>query len=88
MLGASVQSILMQFSKGYVLLILIAIALAIPLANYMIREWLAAFAYQVEVKWYFYALPGVFVLLLGLLIVFLQSIKSAQANPAQGLRSE
>lgn len=87
-LGASVQSILIQFSKGYVTLILVAIALAIPLANYMIQEWLAEFAYQVTVKWYFYVLPGVLVLLLGLVIVLLQSIKSAQANPAQGLRSE
>ncbi|MEP5611309.1 MAG: ABC transporter permease [Cyclobacteriaceae bacterium] len=87
-LGASVRSILVQFSKGYVMLILVAIALAIPLANYMIQEWLAEFAYQVSVKWYFYALPGILVLLLGLVIVLLQSVKSAQANPAEGLRSE
>ncbi|MFK7952236.1 MAG: ABC transporter permease [Ekhidna sp.] len=87
-LGASVQSILIQFSKGYVLLIAIAIAIAIPVANYVIDQWLAEFAYQVSVKWYFYALPGVVVLFLGLSIVLLQSIKSAQANPTEGLRSE
>lgn len=87
-LGATVPSILMQFSRGYVLLILVAIAIAIPLANYMIQEWLAEFAYQVAVKWYYYVLPSVLVLILGLFIVLLQSVKSAQANPAKGLRSE
>lgn len=85
-LGASIPSILFKFSKDYVLLILVAIAIAIPLASYMIGEWLAEFAYQVEVKWYFYAIPGILVLLLGLLIVLLQSIKSAQANPVLSLR--
>ena len=87
-LGASVTTILIHFTKGYVLLIMIAIGLAIPVANLVINEWLAEFAYQVNIQWYFYVLPGIVVVIVGLLIVLLQSVKSAQANPAHGLRSE
>lgn len=85
-LGASTESILIKFSKDYTLLIAVAIILAIPIASFMIREWLAEFAYQVEIKWFFYAIPGILVLVLGLTIVVLQSIKSAQANPVRSLR--
>ncbi len=85
-IGASTESILVKFSKEYVFLILVAIVLAIPSADYMINEWLAAFAYQVNIKWYIYLIPGFLVLLLGLIIVLLQSIKSAQANPVRSLR--
>lgn len=87
-LGASVQNILLQFTRAYVVLILVAIVLAIPITHYLSQEWLSAFAYQLPVKWYYYVLPGSLVLLLGLLIVLLQSIKSAQANPVKGLRAE
>lgn len=87
-LGASVSSILFLFSKGYVKLILIAFIISVPIVDYIIVDWLAGFAYQMIVKWYYYALPGVFVLLFGLATVVMQSLKSAKMNPVDGLRSE
>jgi len=87
-LGASVPGILFMFSKSYLKLILIAFIISVPLANYLITEWLTAFAYRLEIEWWYFALPGIFVILLGLAAVVIQSLRAAKANPAIALRTE
>ncbi len=87
-LGASVAGILLLFSKSYVRLILIAFLISIPLANYLITEWLAEFAYQMPIRWWYFAIPGVVVMILGLVAVVAQSLRAARANPAEALRTE
>ena len=87
-LGASVASILLLFSRSYVKLIIIALILSIPLAGYVIDDWMAGFAYQMPFTWYYYLLPGLIVVSMGLLTVVIQSLKSARANPVEGLRNE
>ncbi|MEM9328695.1 MAG: FtsX-like permease family protein, partial [Bacteroidota bacterium] len=87
-LGAQVGSIIFLFSKDYLRLIVIAFAISIPLAYYIIVEWLRDFAYRVDVRWDDFAVPGVLVLLLGLITVSIQLVRSARANPVDGLRSE
>ncbi|MFY0601375.1 MAG: ABC transporter permease [Cyclobacteriaceae bacterium] len=87
-LGASVTTIIFLFSKDYFKLILIAFAISVPIANYLIVEWLSTFAYQVPIRWFYFAIPGSIVLLLGLLTVSIQSLKTARANPVDALNRE
>lgn len=87
-LGGSMSHILLLFSKEYIKLILIAIVIAIPVADYVIIDWLSAFAYQMPHEWIYYIIPGILVLLLGFLTVIFQVVKATKANPADGLRSE
>lgn len=87
-LGASVQNILIFFSKGYVYLILASIIIATPLGAIIVFEWQKDFAYQLAYDWYFYVLPGVAVMIFGLLTVIIQSYRSAIINPIEGLRNE
>ncbi len=87
-LGASVSSVLLLLSKDYIKLILIALLIAIPVANYFIAEWLQSFAYRIEIQWWLFALPGVLVLLIALLSVSGQTLKAARQNPVDSLRSE
>ncbi len=87
-LGANVPTIMVLFSKDYVRLILIAFVISIPLADYAIVEWMSGFAYRMQINWLYFAIPGLFVLTLGLVTVALQSLKSAKSNPVNGLRSE
>ena len=87
-LGASSATIVLLFSKDYVKLILIAFVISVPLANYIIVEWTSKFAYQMSIHWFYFVLPGVLVLTLGLLTVGAQSLRSARANPVEGLRRE
>nr|WKN37475.1 ABC transporter permease [Tunicatimonas sp. TK19036] len=87
-LGASVGSILMLLSKEYIKLILIAFAVAIPLTNYFMREWLDTFAFRISIHWWLFALPGMMVLFIALLSVSSQSWKAARRNPVDSLRYE
>ena len=87
-LGASVSSLLLLLSRDYVKVILIAFAVAIPVANYCITEWLQSFAYRIEISWWLFALPGILILLVALLSVSAQTLKAATRNPVESLRDE
>ncbi|MEM6845604.1 MAG: ABC transporter permease [Bacteroidota bacterium] len=87
-LGAPVASILVLLSKDFFRLVLIALIIAIPIANYAITEWLAGFAYRVDVQWWLFAIPAGLILLVALLSVSHQTLKAATRNPVDSLRYE
>lgn len=87
-LGASISGILWLFGKEYARLIIIAFALAAPLAWWVMDGWLSDYAYRISVG------AGIFVVSLlvtfgvAALTVGFQSIRAALANPVTSLRSE
>ncbi len=87
-LGASISNILILLTKDYLKLILIAIIIAIPIANYLAVEWLNNFVYRTEIQWWLYALPSLLVLTIAFLSVSGQALKAARRNPVDSLRYE
>ncbi len=87
-LGASVSSILLLLSRDFLRLVIIALVISVPVANYLITEWLAGFAYRVEVQWWLFAIPAGLILLVAVLSVSQQTVKAASRNPVEGLRQE
>ncbi|MEM8969452.1 MAG: ABC transporter permease, partial [Bacteroidota bacterium] len=76
-LGASVSSILLLLSRDFLRLVIIALIIAVPVANYLITEWLASFAYRIEVQWWLFAIPALLILLVAILSVSQQTFKAA-----------
>ena len=87
-LGASLSTILLLLSKDYVKLVLVAFVVAVPLANYLLQEWLQGFAYQIPMQWWMYVIPGIAILLLALLTVSGRTYQAATRNPVDSLRDE
>ncbi len=87
-LGASVASIVALLSKDFLKLVLIAIVIASPIAWYAMNEWLADFAYKIDIEWWVFALAGGLAVAVALLTVSFQSVKAALMNPVESLRSE
>ena len=87
-LGASVASIVALLSKDFVKLVLVAIVIASPIAWYAMNEWLADFAYKIDIGWWVFALAGGLAVGIALLTVSFQSVKAALMNPVESLRSE
>ncbi|HNE27567.1 MAG TPA: ABC transporter permease, partial [Saprospiraceae bacterium] len=87
-LGASVIGIMRLLAADLVRLVLIAIAIATPLAWYVMRRWLSDFAYRIEPGWTYFALAGLSAVLIAVLTVSFHSIRAALANPVKALRSE
>jgi putative ABC transport system permease protein len=87
-LGASVESIVMMFSKEYLKLIAIGFLIAAPIGYLAMNAFLEQFAYKIELG------PGVFVLglvitlIIAMLTVGYRSLKAAIVNPVKSLRYE
>ena len=88
LLGASVLTLLYLLSKDFVKLVLLAQAVAIPLANYFLTDWLQEFAYRISLSWWFFLLPAVMVLLIAILTVSGLTFRAARKNPVKTLRYE
>lgn len=87
-MGASVESIVLLFSKEYVKLILIGFVIASPLVGYVMNQWLSTFTYRIQMGgWVFISGLG-FTFLIAMLTVGYRSVRAALANPVNSLRSE
>ena len=87
-LGASVSGIVTMLSKDFIKLVLIASVLAIPVAWWMMNNWLSDFAYRTKIYWWIFVIAGALALLVALLTVGLKALKAAIANPVKSLRTE
>ncbi len=87
-LGASVAGITGLLAKDFLKLVLIAIALATPIAWYFMQLWLTDFAYRIEIQWWMFALAGLAAIIVAFVTVGFQSLRAALANPVKSLRSE
>ena len=87
-LGASVGQIVVLLSKEFTWLVLVANAIAWPVAYYAATQWLENFAYRIEPGWVFFVMGGVSTLALAWLTVSYQAVKAALANPVESLRYE
>jgi putative ABC transport system permease protein len=87
-LGASVEGIVLMFSKEYVKLVLLGFVFAVPLGWLAMNAFLSEFSYKVELG------PGIFLLsftvslVIAVLTVGYRSFKAAVSNPVKSLRYE
>ena len=86
--GASVFQITALLSKDFLKLVLIAFAIAIPIAWIGMYKWLQDFAYRIHISIWVFVLAGICAMAIALLTISFQSIKAAVANPVKSLRSE
>lgn len=87
-LGASTGSIIYLFSKEFILLVIVAFAVAVPLAWYYMHHWLQDYVYRVEISWWLFLLGGAAVIFIAIGTLSFQAIKAARANPVKSLRTE
>jgi putative ABC transport system permease protein len=87
-LGASVSNIVMLLSKDFIKLVLIAFIIASPVAWIVMNKWLQDYQYRIDITWSIFVVAGLFALIIALLTVSFQAIKSSVANPVKSLRTE
>ncbi len=87
-LGASVFIIWRLLSKDFVVLVLISLLIATPIAWYFMNHWLQDYHYRTTVAWWIFGITGIAAIFITLATVSYQAIKAALANPVNSLRSE
>ena len=86
-LGASVGSIIATLIKDFLILIGIAFFVALPVAYYWLNTMLQDYAYRIDISWWIFVLAALITLLLTLLTVSFQAIKTATANPVNSIKN-
>ena len=87
-LGASVTQVLLLLSGEFIILVMLSCLVAAPIAFYFMHGWLQTYYYRITIG------PGVFIasasvtIVVTIIIISLQAIKTALMNPVKSLRSE
>jgi len=87
-LGASVANLWQMLSKDFVILVMISLLVASPIAYYFMSNWVEKYTYRTEISWWVFVVSGLGALLITLLTVSYQAIKAAMMNPVKSLKTE
>lgn len=88
-LGASVSSILKLVTQDFILLIIIALIIALPLVLYLGDQWLGQFAYRTPINyWSTFSIAAGLVLGITCLTVSVHALKAVSVNPTEILKDE
>lgn len=87
-LGANTWNLTTLLSREFIVLVLIAIALAIPLAMYGAQQWLQTFAYRMDLNPWVFVITALIAIIITVITVSIQTIQAANSNPVKSLRTE
>jgi len=87
-LGASVSQILGMIVKDFMLLVMVAILIMVPLGWYLSNAWLEGYAYKTNLSWWIFGASAIGLLVIAMVTVSFQAFKAAAANPVNSLSSE
>ncbi len=87
-LGASVGSIMVLFSKEFAKLILVAFMIAAPLAGWGMENWLQNYVYRISLTPWIFVTTLAIAVAIALATISFKALKAALANPVKSLRAE
>ena len=87
-LGASFDNLMLLLSKEYLLLVLIACIVSIPVSWWLMNLWLDEYTFRIGLGWWFYTIPVFFILSLAFLSVISRVLNTIRTNPVESLRYE
>jgi ABC-type antimicrobial peptide transport system permease subunit len=87
-LGASVLQVVVLLCKDFSRPILLALVVSLPVAYYLMNDFLMAYRFHTEITMASFFLTGFVLIVLALLTVLYQSIQAAQKNPVEALKTE
>jgi len=87
-LGASAANIVLLLSKEFTKWVIVANALAWPLAYFAMNRWLQNFAYRISIGLWMFFLGAGLALAIAFFTISFQTVRAALANPIDALRYE
>jgi putative ABC transport system permease protein len=87
-LGASVSELWRMLSFDFIVLVIVACLVAVPIAYFFSQNWLLQYEYRTAISWWIFGSAILGAIAITLLTVSFQAVKAALANPVKSLRSE
>jgi putative ABC transport system permease protein len=87
-LGAGVQSIMFLLGREVILLTTGSFFVAVPVALFLVQEWLSHFAYRIALEWWILVSGGISILFVAILTVGLKVVRASLADPVKSLRAD
>jgi len=85
-LGATGTQIFILFVRQYLIMALISIGVAIPIAWWVMDQWLQNFAFRIELGIGIFFISAIMIMLMIMLTIGYQSLQVARLNPMNSLR--
>ena len=86
--GASPAKLVLLLTKEFTFLVMIAFIIAVPIAYWLLSNWLEGFTYRINIGWQPFVLAGILALSIAWLTAGFQSLKASLTNPIKALRYE
>jgi putative ABC transport system permease protein len=87
-LGASLYSIVSLLSLDFVKLVFVATMLSLPISYFAMQNWLSVYAYRITPGWLLFVIPVAIILLIAIVTLSFQVLKTAMTNPGETLKYE
>jgi putative ABC transport system permease protein len=87
-LGASVPSLMGLLSRRFVILIILANVISVPLAYIALARWLQDFAFRIQLGWDTFTISGAAALLCAILPILIHAFFATRTDPVESLRYE
>ncbi len=87
-LGASVVNLMQLLSLSFLKMVVVAIIISVPIAQYIMNKWLKGFEFHTSVDWTVIVLSALATIAIALFTVSFQAYKAAKANPVNALKYE
>jgi putative ABC transport system permease protein len=87
-LGASVLHIVRLVARDFLRLIILSALGAIPLAYFLLQNWLKDYAFHISIGPWFFFIPLLLIVTIAMCTVCYHSLKAALADPVRNLKAE
>jgi len=87
-LGASIPGLILMLMRQFLRWVVLSNVIAWPVAYFLMNRWLQEYAYRIEFGWWICPLAGGVALVVTLMTVGYQTMKTTTANPVKSLRYE
>lgn len=85
-MGGTSMEVLSKLVRTFMVYVLIAVAISIPIIYYLMNDWLSQFSYRIDVDWWIYATAALIAMVICFVSVVSQCSKAANTNPIKSLK--
>jgi putative ABC transport system permease protein len=87
-LGASIPNLFMLLTRRFMLLVLVSIVLALPIAWYLILKWMQDYEYSTTINSVPFLAAGLTLILVALIAISNQALKATLRSPIEAIKNE